>query len=210
MEEWLESKRVLNKYLHMGTNVIMFRGWNLTKIIDYMRLVKHIKGKYNVIEMGENVELDRAVLNISGNYNHVTWGDEVSIIDTEFRIDDSNNKIYIGKGTYIYKASIMVGEKTIITIGEDCLFAQDVTIRSIDGHKIFNMDKSARQNKSLDIWIGNHVWLAKGCNILKGAYIGNDVVVATCAVVNKKIAKDNCIIGGIPARVLKEDIIWEY
>lgn len=110
----------------------------------------------------------------------------------------------------MYIDPIYAGEKTTITIGEKCLFAKDVTIRSLDGHKIFNVDKSVRENKSRDIWIGNHVWLAKGCNILKGSYIGNDVVIATCAVVNKKIAKNNCIIGGIPAKVLKEDIVWEY
>lgn len=71
-----------------------------------MRLFKHIKGKYNVIEIGENVECDKVVLNISGNYNHVIWEDSVSIIDTEFRIDDNNNKIYIGKDTYVYRSNL--------------------------------------------------------------------------------------------------------
>ena len=209
-QKYCKSLAVWLQRNHMRTNVILVRDWSLKAIFDYLLIRKHIAGKYNVIEIGKNVELNKAVINIAGKYNHIILEDGVSVLKTEFRMDDNNNAIYIGKCTYVYKASIVAGEETTITIGDDCLFAQDVTIRSTDGHKIYNMDKSERLNNSRDITIGNHAWLAKGCSILKGTVIGNDVVVATNAIVNKEINKDNCIIGGIPAKVLKEDIVWEY
>lgn len=203
LEEWLHRNFI-------RTNVILVRDWSLKIIFNCWLIRKHVTGKCNVIEFGKNIEFSKMVTNISGNYNHIILEDDVSVLKTELRIGDNNNVIHIGKRTYVYKASIVAGEGTTITVGSDCLFAQDVTIRSTDGHKIYNMDKSERLNNSRDITIGNHAWLAKGCSILKGTVIGNDVVVATNAIVNKEINKDNCIIGGIPAKVLKEDIVWEY
>ena len=51
--------------------------------------------------------------------------------------------------------------------------------------------------------IGNDVWLGGNVVVLPGAAIGNNVVVAAGAVVSKDIP-DNCVVGGAPARTLRE------
>ena len=43
---------------------------------------------------------------------------------------------------------------------------------------------------------------------LKCAIIPNDCVVGTGAVVTKKFDKSNCVIAGVPAKVVKENISW--
>ena len=50
--------------------------------------------------------------------------------------------------------------------------------------------------------IGNDVWIGGNVTILPGITIGNNVVVAAGAVVTKDVP-DNCVVGGVPARILK-------
>lgn len=51
--------------------------------------------------------------------------------------------------------------------------------------------------------IGNNCWIGAKTTILDGTIIGNHCVVAAGAVV-KGIFPDNVIIGGVPARIIKE------
>lgn len=50
--------------------------------------------------------------------------------------------------------------------------------------------------------IGNDVWIGGNVTILPGVTIGNNVVVAAGAVVTKDIP-DNCVVAGVPAKMIK-------
>lgn len=52
------------------------------------------------------------------------------------------------------------------------------------------------------IVIGNNVWLGDKVTVLSGVRIGNNVTVAANSVVTKDVP-DNCIVAGIPARIIK-------
>ncbi len=54
-----------------------------------------------------------------------------------------------------------------------------------------------------EVRIGNNVWIGDKATILAGVTIGNNVIVAGNAVVNRDVP-GNCIVAGIPARVVKE------
>ena len=51
--------------------------------------------------------------------------------------------------------------------------------------------------------IGNDVWLGGNVTILPGVTIGNNVVVAAGAVVNKDVP-DNSLVGGVPAKLIRK------
>lgn len=53
--------------------------------------------------------------------------------------------------------------------------------------------------------IGDNVKLSTGSMVIGKVTIGNNVVVAPNAVVTKDVP-DNCIVGGVPARVLKQNL----
>lgn len=55
---------------------------------------------------------------------------------------------------------------------------------------------------SSPIFIGKNCWIGDGAVILAGADIGDNCVIAANSVVKGSFSKD-CIIGGIPAKVLK-------
>ena len=44
--------------------------------------------------------------------------------------------------------------------------------------------------------------------ILKGAYISSNTVIGAFSVVTKKFEKNNIIIAGKPANIVKENIVW--
>ncbi|WP_227645842.1 hypothetical protein [Klebsiella pneumoniae] len=52
--------------------------------------------------------------------------------------------------------------------------------------------------------IGNNVAINKGCIIADGC------VVASHSVVNGVFLEKNCLIAGVPARVIKRNISWQH
>lgn len=91
-----------------------------------------------------------------------------------------------------------------VTIGNGVIISSGVTIRDSDNHII----KEDGFVKTKPIIIGDHVWIGINAIILKGVKIGNGAIVAAGAVVNKDV-KENTLVGGVPARVIKENVLWE-
>ena len=114
-------------------------------------------------------------------------------------------KILIGKDTGLNGTSIVARSKKII-IGQRVAIAPNVVIMDSPFHKLW--PPSERNNYSgkeldTDIYIGDDVWISTGCILLPGASIGKGSVVAARSLINKKFPK-NCLIGGMPAKIIKE------
>lgn len=90
-----------------------------------------------------------------------------------------------------------------IEIGKDCAIGRDVVIRSYDGHTI----EQEGYRISEPIVIENHVWIGQGAQILKGVHIGEGAIVAAGAVVTKDVPA-HAVVGGVPAKVIKENVMW--
>ena len=52
--------------------------------------------------------------------------------------------------------------------------------------------------------MGDHVGLTTSCKVIGGVHIGNNVIVAPNSVVVKDVP-DNCVVSGIPAKIIKKD-----
>jgi acetyltransferase-like isoleucine patch superfamily enzyme len=90
-----------------------------------------------------------------------------------------------------------------ITIGHGVAISSGVTIRDSDNHAI-----NGNTRVTAPIVIGDHVWIGLNATILKGVQIGTGAVVAAGAVVTADVP-GNTLVGGVPARVLKENVTWE-
>ena len=86
-----------------------------------------------------------------------------------------------------------------IEIGRNVRIGPNVCIISAN----HNIDDFGKHDKAPPIVIGDNCWLGAGCNILPGVVLGKHVIVAAGAVVTKSFA-DNCIIGGVPAKFIRE------
>jgi acetyltransferase-like isoleucine patch superfamily enzyme len=88
-----------------------------------------------------------------------------------------------------------------ISIGDNTIFASGVKIISANHNKI----DYKIHDFSPPIIIGENCWLGANSVILPGVQIGNNVIVAAGSVVTKSF-DSNLIIGGVPAKLLKNNI----
>lgn len=107
----------------------------------------------------------------------------------------------IGNNTYLNGGSIDCSHH--ISIGNDCAIADDVRIMDNSWHAVNS------QIGRGDTKIGNKVWIATGAMILPGVKIGDGAIVAAGAVVTKDVPP-TCMIAGVPAKVVKENVEWRH
>lgn len=134
----------------------------------------------------------------------------------------NNGKIHIGKKSFFFdnvevqsRGLLKIGNNVHvnnysrivaldkITIGNHVTIAQFVSILDHD-HKfdIINNKLELDGYITSPIKIGNNVWISDKVTILKGVTIGDNVIIGANSLVNKDV-KSNSIIGGIPAKLLK-------
>ena len=106
-----------------------------------------------------------------------------------------------------YWVIIFFVSRAKLIIGKDCLFAANVTVRTHDGHHIFDLITKKRLNTSQDIVIGNQVWIVYGVTLLGGAKIGDDSVVGTGSITSSEFG-EHLVIAGSPAKIIQENICW--
>lgn len=114
----------------------------------------------------------------------------------------NGGKLTIGQGAANVGLTIMCAKE--ITIGNGVRIGRNVSIRDWNGpHVIVN---STYRNHA-PVHIGDHVWLCSGCTVMPGVTIGEGAVVAANAMVTKDVPP-HTLVGGSPAKVLKENIEW--
>ena len=118
--------------------------------------------------------------------------------------DRKNAVIIIGDNTRINGACIHAYER--IEIGKNCLIAANTQIFDGSGHDLSMDDTSNRINtegSSKPIKIYDNVWIGANCIIMPGVTIGEGAVVAAGSVVVKDVPA-MCVVGGNPAKIIKE------
>lgn len=109
-----------------------------------------------------------------------------------------------GKNTKIGKNVFINFNCTIldlggVTIEDNVLIAPNVNILS-EGHPISPNERQSLISKH--IHIKKNAWIGANATILQGVTIGENAVVAAGSVVTKDVP-DNTIVGGIPAKIIK-------
>lgn len=108
----------------------------------------------------------------------------------------------IGQGAANVGLTIMCAKE--VTIGNGVRIGRNVSIRDWNGpHVIINNN----YKNHAPVHIGDHCWLCTGCTIMPGVTIGEGSVVAANATVTKDVPPHS-LVGGAPAKVLKENIEW--
>lgn len=168
-----------------------------------------IKGKNNTVTIGDFSQLNGASIVIHGNNNHITIGPWCTLVGTELCIEDSGNAITIGEHTrFLGKTHLAAIEGTNIFIGGDCLFSSDVHFRTGDSHSVLNL-QGKRINPSEDIVIGDHVWVGTKVTCLKGVAVPSRSILGACTLVTGKFTEENCVLAGVPAKVVKRGVDWD-
>lgn len=94
-----------------------------------------------------------------------------------------------------------------LTIGDDVSIGPGTIILTTN-HR-FDLPGVAIKDQPLALAptsIGSNVWIGANVTILAGVDIASGVVVAAGAVVSRSIDRDDVIVGGVPARIIKSRI----
>lgn len=109
----------------------------------------------------------------------------------EFHQDDLNN--FQSPGTYFQN---LYGK---IRIGRGSYIAANVGIITAN-HKLGEPDE---HEAAEDVYLGEQCWIGMNSVILPGVVLGDRTVVAAGAVVTKSFEEGACVIGGVPAQIIK-------
>ncbi|EGD7494072.1 acyltransferase [Shigella dysenteriae] len=181
----------------------------------------------------ENFNMAGLSIVIHGDNNTIEITSNTVFINCEAHLMGSNNKLVINKSKYQICNSLflfgafgndrvisigndfyggahfrLMEDNTSITIGNNCTFSWNVLVMATDYHSILNGDKKVT-NISKGIEIGSHVWCGCNSTILKNVTIPSNSIIATGSVVTKSFTSENIIIGGNPAKIIKNGMEWD-
>jgi maltose O-acetyltransferase len=128
-----------------------------------------------------------------------TTGENI-FIEPNIRCDYGFN-LHVGENFYVNFDCTFL-DVCEIHIGDNCLIAPGVHIYTAT-HPINPYERNSGTEYGKPVTIGDNVWIGGKAIINPGVTIGNNVVIASGAVVTK-VVPDNVVIGGNPARIIKQ------
>lgn len=197
---------VVNKRIKGSNNIIDIEN---SSILTNCKV--EVSGNNNIIVINCNCSLNNLSIKISGNNNTIELSDDVCFYrGGVIWIEDNFCVLKIGNRTTFENAHLAVTEdKSRLIIGEDCMFAYDIDVRTGDSHTVLCSSSLERLNFAKDISIGNHVWVSSHVTILKGVELAENTIVATGSIVTKSFTEGNVLLGGNPAIELKKNVSWD-
>lgn len=117
----------------------------------------------------------------------IQFGEKFTFRDGLHVIIEDKGSLKIGDRVFFNNyCSVNVLNK--VTIGNDCLFGENVKIYDHNhGFKIEDMPFNAQPFKTSEIEIGHNCWFGSNVIILKGVHIGNNCVIAAGTIVKDNI-----------------------
>lgn len=167
-------------------------------------------GKNSKVVIHEPISLNGCSIRI-GNNSKVEIFSSMNNISNLNISAMKNSEIIIGENFSCCGCSIENHDESNlkVVIGNDCMFSYGIHIRVSDGHSIYQLNNSKIINKPQNgVIIGDHVWIGMNSVILKDVSIPSNSIIGACSLVNKSVKKENVIIAGSPAKIIKEDINW--
>ncbi|MCS7462155.1 maltose O-acetyltransferase [Paenibacillus doosanensis] len=121
-------------------------------------------------------------------------------IEPTFRCDYGYN-IHVGENFYANFDCVFL-DVCEIRIGNNCFLAPGVHIYTAT-HPLEAQERISGAEFGKPVTIGHNVWIGGRAVINPGVTIGNNAVIASGAVVTKDVP-DNAVVGGSPAKVIKQ------
>lgn len=188
------------------------RNHGLNNSIIIHSKIKHsiisVNGNNNKILIGENCIINNCKIIIYGDNNNVVIEDTARLLGGAKLILDGNGIVHIGKNAGIREVKFLA-KGAEIKVGELCMFSNNILIRTHDSHNVIDNNTKGVLNPPQNVILGDHVWVGQNVTVLKGVTIGSNSILALGAIVTKSCPA-NCIMAGVPAKIVKSGVSWDY
>ncbi|HEX9059904.1 MAG TPA: acyltransferase [Clostridia bacterium] len=212
----LGKLRILVQFLNMSFIKSILVTFRHSRYKDIRHLVMLYKKSIIQVQRGAIID-NRGILrfNTSRFRNNKRHGylylskNSKLVVKNSFSINRGAD-IFLGEGAQLELGSGYIMDNLQIQclkgikIGEDVVISRDVILRDSDSHDILD----GKHVQTQEIEIGNHVWIGLRAVILKGVKIGDGAIIAASSVVTKDVPP-RCSVGGVPAKILKENVEWK-
>lgn len=184
----------LDNFLQIMNNGITVKGGSeehlfMIELADRaMRVTAEINGTYKT-----QAELRVLMSELTGR-----TVDESFAMFPPFTTDCGKNTTF-GKNVFI-NSGCRFQDQGGISIGDGCQIGHNVVIATLN-HGMAAADRS--DTIPAAVVLESNVWVGANATILPGVTIGENAVIAAGAVVTKDVPA-NTIVGGVPARVIRE------
>lgn len=182
---------------------------NQLSLMQKLKNKIRIDGKNNKILVEGSIKISKIKIVIKGSNNTLHIKSGAKINSSFLEIVGDNCSIIIGKNSIIGNGCYLSAKEKDITlsIGDECMLSRNAKLMTSDGHPILKDGKII--NSAKNITLNTKVWVADDVVILKGVEIGSNSIVGIGSVLTKSIPT-NSIAAGNPAKVIKENISWDY
>lgn len=158
---------------------------------DLRVCIRAIAGTVTISFGGPGSTIDIAD-DVYGIYNFVVW--RSSTVDIQSNTTSNGLRA--------------VADLSDIRIGPDCMFSDGILLQSSDQHGIVDLGTGhIVNNRRRFLTIGEHVWVGRQAIVLPDVEVGRGVIVGAGAVITTQVP-EFCIVGGVPARVIKSGMTW--
>lgn len=169
-----------------------------------------VRGKGNRLVFGDGANISNCEIRLYGKNNVIDIGSGVRFKSGKlYLLQTENQHICLGDGTTVEGAYLLVDEAASIDIGDDCMLSTDIIIRTGDKHSILDLHTGERINRAKNVVVSEHVWIGRAVQVLKGARISSGSIVGAGSVVSGEFDEQNCILAGVPARVIRHAVSWD-
>ncbi|MCX8130823.1 MAG: acyltransferase [Clostridia bacterium] len=204
------------KFLYDRICALYIKGQDFLSVF-FGTFVFRLKAFMFGVEYGRGIKCYGPIHIIRAVGSKISVGNNVMFLSSSPRCTASSIYAPVRLKTYSDTAQIIIEDDagingTSITARTRCIYigrntrlAPNVTIMDSDFHALWPPE-TRMENPALeedrDVRIGNNVWIATQCIILKGVTIGENSIIAAGSVVTGDIPP-NVIAGGVPAKVIR-------
>lgn len=155
---------------------------------------RRLARQYNATTETEHTNRTKLLKELFGSL-----GNQITI-EPSFRCDYGYN-IHVGENFYA-NFNCVILDVCEVRIGDNCFIAPGVHIYTAT-HPLDPYERTSGVEYGKPVTIGDNAWIGGGAIINPGVTIGHNVVIGSGAVITKNIPS-NVVVGGNPAKVIKE------